>query len=163
MSLLDQLDQYAAADITPVVTRNRQGSVEISKQNIGSAAKRPPGWAEIRLRRVFLKEWEDRKNGVDEDDILDKRYQRELEVIFAQFLLSFYIFFQLTSFRFGDYQQAEQEMIAELGVKGKIALFEKGFKTRVKKTFKKEEIALFMAASSASLQHMNDTMNKLTK
>ena len=54
-------------------------------------------------------------------------------------------------------------MINELGVKGKIALFEKGFKTRVKKTFKKEEIALFMAASSASLQQMNDTMSKLNK
>ena len=79
MSLLDQLDQYAAAAEAPA-TRNRQGSVEINKKDIGSASKRPVGWAEIRLRRVFLKEWEDRKNGVDEDDILDKRYQRELEV-----------------------------------------------------------------------------------
>jgi hypothetical protein len=41
---------------------------------------RPKGWAEIKLRRVYLKEWEDRKNGVDEDDILDKRFQREQEV-----------------------------------------------------------------------------------
>jgi hypothetical protein len=39
------------------------------------------GWADIKLRRVYLKEWEDRKNGVDEDDILDMRYQRELEVV----------------------------------------------------------------------------------
>ena len=90
MSLEDQPPAVAAAtrklSTAPMpiaqVTRNRQGSVEISKQDIvkHTGENRPPGWAEIRLRRVLLKEWEDRKNGVDEDDILDKRYQRELEV-----------------------------------------------------------------------------------
>ena len=71
-----------ASEAVPIVTRNRQGSVEISKRDIAkhTGENRPPGWAEIRMQRVLLKEWEDRKNGVDEDDILDKRYQRELEV-----------------------------------------------------------------------------------
>ena len=43
----------------------------------------PQGWADIRLRRVFLKEWEDRKNGVSEEEILQRRYARELEVSVA--------------------------------------------------------------------------------
>ncbi len=40
----------------------------------------PAGWAEIKLRRVYLKEWQDRRDGLDEDEILGKRYERELEV-----------------------------------------------------------------------------------
>ena len=58
--------------------RARKASI-MSSKDIGTA-NRPKGWAEIKLRKVYLKEWEDRKNGVDEDDILDRRYQRELEV-----------------------------------------------------------------------------------
>ena len=42
--------------------------------------QRPKGWAEIKLRKVYLKEWQDRKDGLDEEDIMAKRYDRELEV-----------------------------------------------------------------------------------
>ena len=40
----------------------------------------PEGWAAIKLRKVYLKEYQDRKDGLDEEDILSKRYQRELQV-----------------------------------------------------------------------------------
>ncbi len=49
-------------------------------KSFDDTSDRPKGWAEIKLRRVYLKEWEDRKNDLDEDDIMDKRYARELEV-----------------------------------------------------------------------------------
>lgn len=49
-----------------------------------NSSQRPPGWAEMKLRRVYLKEWQDRKDGVDEDEILERRYQRELEVTTAK-------------------------------------------------------------------------------
>lgn len=62
------------------VSRYLADPVAISKGSSGL----PQGWADIRLRRVFLKEWEDRKNGVSEEEILEKRYARELEVSFAQ-------------------------------------------------------------------------------
>jgi hypothetical protein len=35
-----------------------------------------------------MKEWQDRRDGVDEDDIMDKRYARELEVILVQSMVS---------------------------------------------------------------------------
>ncbi len=38
--------------------------------------------------RVYMKEWQDRRDGVDEDDIMDKRYARELEVILVQSMVS---------------------------------------------------------------------------
>ena len=57
------------------------------------------GWAIVKLRRVYIKEWRDRKNGVDEEEIMERRYQRELEV--------------------------EQEMILEMSVNGRIRAFEK--------------------------------------
>ena len=54
-------------------------------------------------------------------------------------------------------------MIAELGVKGKIFLFEKGImKSKItKKVYKKEDMTSFVNASSASMQNMNDLINKL--
>jgi len=125
--------------------RGRRGSV-IAREEVQEDVKsfddtsdRPKGWAEIKLRRVYLKEWEDRKNGVDEDDIMDKRYARELE--------------------------AEQEMIAELGVKGKIALFEAGgLKKPVKRTYKpkaKEELTNFLTASSQTISNINAKLSKV--
>ena len=42
--------------------------------------KKPKGWADIKLRKVYMKEWQDRKDGVDNEDIMDRRYQREREV-----------------------------------------------------------------------------------
>ena len=38
---------------------------------------KPQNWAEIKLRKVYLKEWQDRKDGLDEEEILAKRYERE--------------------------------------------------------------------------------------
>ena len=53
----------------------------------------------MKLRRVYLKEWDDRKNGVANEVILERRYFREQEV--------------------------EQEMIREMGVLSRIKKFEK--------------------------------------
>jgi hypothetical protein len=61
--------------------------------------KRPKGWALVKLRRVYIKEWKDRKDGLDEEEIMERRYQRE--------------------------QEAEQEMIQEMSVNGRIRAFER--------------------------------------
>ena len=53
----------------------------------------------MKLRRVYLKEWDDRKNGVANEVILEMRYFREQEV--------------------------EQEIIREMGVLSRIKKFEK--------------------------------------
>jgi hypothetical protein len=42
--------------------------------------KRPLGWTELRTKRVILKERAERKMGVSEVQILERRTQRELEV-----------------------------------------------------------------------------------
>jgi hypothetical protein len=55
-------------------------------------------------------------------------------------------------------------MLAELGVKGKIALFEKGIRKPVKKVTRakaKEEFAAFMQASNSSLAMMNENISKI--
>jgi hypothetical protein len=56
--------------------------------------QRPKGWADIKLRKVYLKEWQDRKDGVDEDEIMNRRYQRELEVSPFFFQLRFVLIFR---------------------------------------------------------------------
>lgn len=64
-----------------------------------ATGKRPNGWAAVKLRRVYIKEWRDRKEGVDEETIMERRYQRE--------------------------QEAESEMILEMSVHGRIRAFER--------------------------------------
>ena len=64
-----------------------------------ATGKRPNGWAAVKLRRVYIKEWRDRKEGVDEETIMERRYQRE--------------------------QEAESEMIQEMSVHGRIRAFER--------------------------------------
>lgn len=59
---------------------------------------RPTGWADIRLKRVYIKEWQDRKEGLDESVIMGRRYQRE--------------------------QEAEKEMVQEVTVRGRIRAYE---------------------------------------
>ena len=139
LSLEDRNDSVKQDD-----TRGRTRSVQINQKDVKNYAGltksnvRPQGWADIKLRRVYLKEWEDRRAGVDEDDILEKRFQRELE--------------------------AEQEMIAELGVRGKIALFEKGIRKPAKKPTQEKtrrEFAAFMAQSNASLANMNSNLSRM--
>ncbi len=39
------------------------------------ASKRPPGWSDLRLKRVLAKEKVDRSNGVSDVDILESRPQ----------------------------------------------------------------------------------------
>lgn len=48
--------------------------------DINDPSRRPKGWAEVKLRRVYIKEWQDRKLGVDESTILLRRFAREQEV-----------------------------------------------------------------------------------
>jgi hypothetical protein len=44
------------------------------------ASKRPPGWADLRLKRVMLLEHIDRIAGIDEANIVDLRADREIKV-----------------------------------------------------------------------------------
>lgn len=61
--------------------RRVQGlEVNASDFDPSNPEKKPKNWAEIKLRKVYLKEWQDRKDGLDEDDILAKRYEREMQV-----------------------------------------------------------------------------------
>lgn len=48
--------------------------------NPGQPSVRPTGWAEIRSKRVFLKEHIERLNGVSEKLILERRPQKEIDV-----------------------------------------------------------------------------------
>jgi hypothetical protein len=57
--------------------------------------KKPKGWAEIKLRKVYMKEWKDRRDGADESDIISKRFYREREVF--QFTFTFILFYDETS------------------------------------------------------------------
>jgi hypothetical protein len=43
-------------------------------------SKRPDGWNDLRIKRVMLKEHIDRIAGVDEEELLNKRGDREIEV-----------------------------------------------------------------------------------
>lgn len=80
---------------------NVEDIMNVSDENYdpNDISKRPKGWATVKLRRVYLKEWADRKEGLDDEAILAKRYQRE--------------------------QEAEVEMIQEMSVIGRIRRFEK--------------------------------------
>lgn len=44
--------------------------------------KKPAGWSDIKLKKIYIKEWQDRKDGVDEDEIMRRRVHREKEVNF---------------------------------------------------------------------------------
>lgn len=93
----DVANTFNAPGLIETVGR-RQSSIVISQADVSryladpaavskSPSGLPQGWADIRLRRVFLKEWEDRKNGLSEDEILEKRYARELEVTTVQYII----------------------------------------------------------------------------
>jgi hypothetical protein len=69
---------------------------------------------------VYIKEWQDRKDGLDEEQILSRRYQRE--------------------------QEAEQEMIQEMSVLGRIKKFER--------MAKKNKAAALFPKSSVAAQYM---------
>lgn len=81
--------------------RNVEDILEVTDENFdpSDASKRPKGWATVKLRRVYLKEWKDRKDGVDDNTIFARRYQRE--------------------------QEAENEMVQEMSVAGRIKRFER--------------------------------------
>lgn len=50
-------------------------------------------------------------------------------------------------------------MLAELDVKGKIALFERGFKKTVIKSYKRDyDLTSFMTASNATIQSMTEKL-----
>ena len=72
----------ATSSVQVVPATARKPLVEVSTTNFDprSPDKKPPGWADIKLRKVYLKEWQDRRDGLDEDVIMQRRYQRELEV-----------------------------------------------------------------------------------
>lgn len=63
---------------------------------------RPKGWGAIKQHKVYMKEWQDRKDGVDDDDIYTNRFNRERE--------------------------AEDEMNQALSVHGHIQIIEKRMK-----------------------------------
>lgn len=128
----------APSSAAAAAAKPQKESMGITGKDVNNISSRPGGWADIKLRRVYLKEWEDRKNGVDEDEILEKRYQRELE--------------------------AEQEMIAELGVRGKIAMFNKGISRPVAPIARikaRQDFASFMNQTGSIFDRMKTNMSKL--
>ena len=61
--------------------------------------------------------------------------------------------------------QAEQEMINELDIKGKIALFEKGIKRPTMKpyTVRDYDVKSFSAACETAMRSLNDEVSQLKK
>jgi hypothetical protein len=94
--------------------------------DVTDTVQRPKGWQEVKLRRVYIKEWQDRKNGVDEDVIIERRYARELEVNLIH--EDEYIFVCLLVFLLFFCLQAEKEMIQELSVRGRVRAYETAIK-----------------------------------
>jgi hypothetical protein len=74
-------------------------TVIITKANFSStdSTKRPPGWAELRLKRVMLKEHIDRIAGIDEENILDMRSDREIQVMAIQNLVYFLCLYDMSN------------------------------------------------------------------
>ena len=69
--------------------RKRAGSLQQESMNIDfnednfeayNPSKRPSVWADIRLKRVMLKEHLDRIGGTQESSIMEKRAGREIDV-----------------------------------------------------------------------------------
>lgn len=81
---------HAQATLKPAESELTK-SVEITSKDLHPTdpSKKPMGWADIKLRKVYLKEWQDRKDGVDEDEIISRRFKRELEVhmLYYRYLL----------------------------------------------------------------------------
>ena len=79
--------------------------IEIKAQDLDPSTPeiKPKGWGAIKQRKVYIKEYQDRRDGADEDDIFNKRYHRERE--------------------------AEDEMSQSLSVHGRIQIIE----TRMRK------------------------------
>jgi hypothetical protein len=130
--------------------QNVEDILDVTDENFdpNDATKRPKGWATVKLRRVYLKEWNDRKDGLDEDAILSRRYQRE--------------------------QEAEQEMIQEMSVLGRIrkfermaeknkgvALFPKGVNTQ--QFVQKRSASEKSAALSTFIRAANQTLETLSE
>ena len=65
----------ATAAVTPVtVLPDDLKALKITKHNFNlQTNQRPPGWLEVKLRRVIKKEEEDYKNGMDEETIKNRR------------------------------------------------------------------------------------------
>lgn len=61
--------------------QSNQQKIVITKNNFvaNDSTFRPPGWAELRLRRVMFKESIDRIAGIDEENIADMRSDREIK------------------------------------------------------------------------------------
>jgi len=71
----------AAAKPTPPPAPEAK-PLEITAKDFDPAdpEKKPAGWSDIKLKKIYIKEWQDRKDGVDEDEIMRRRVHREKEV-----------------------------------------------------------------------------------
>lgn len=84
--MLEEVEKYGhligiGGPVKSLVIKNVNDSLDIDDSNFDLATgKRPKGWNEVKMRRVYLKEWLDRKNGVDEETIIARRPEREREV-----------------------------------------------------------------------------------
>lgn len=62
--------------------------------------KRPAGWSDIKLKKIYIKEWQDRKDGIDEDEIMRRRVHREKEVNDGYMCSYFNIFKYVSIYRY---------------------------------------------------------------
>ena len=84
--------QAAAKPTPPPVPETKALEITAKDFDPSDPEKKPAGWSDIKLKKIYIKEWQDRKDGVDEDEIMRRRVHREKEVLYMYTYISLLLY-----------------------------------------------------------------------
>jgi hypothetical protein len=165
--MLEEVEKYGhligiGGPVKSLIIKNVNDSLDIDDSNFDLATgKRPKGWNEVKLRRVYLKEWLDRKNGVDEETILARRPEREREVE-AEMINEASVFNRVRAIEKRIKNNKNTAAIFPVGYKGYAAALKKDKKPAPSTSAAKSR-PVSMAIPLSTLKAANSTMENLSE
>ena len=163
--MLEEVEKYGhligiGGPVKSLIVKNVNDSLDIDDSNFDLATgKRPKGWNEVKMRRIYLKEWLDRKNGVDEETIMARRPEREREVE-AEMINEASVFNRVRAIEKRIKNNKNTAAIFPVGYKGYAAALKKD-KKPAPGTAKSRPVS--MAINLSTLKAANSTLENLSE